>query len=441
MESMFKFKNKILTFVFIAFVLSIGQAQATLTIEISEGYEDALPIAVIPFQVDGPGTMPEDISAIVSHNLRRSGRFAPLADNALPSRPSRVENIVFDQWRSNDIDHLIMGSVTSRPDGLHDIEMRLVDVLRRKQIIGKRWRAVPSQQLRQVAHQMSDEIYLELTGIPGAFNTRLAYVTMMVRGDERHYTLEVSDSDGHNPQPLLRSKMPIMSPSWSPDGSQLAYVSFESGRSNVIVQNLDGSNREVLANFSGINSAPSWSPDGKSLAMTLSKDGNADIFIMNMQTRALRKVTRHWAIETEAAWSIDGKEIYFSSDRRGQPQIFKMNLDSGEVTRISFQGNYNANPEISPNGRYLAMVHANNGFNIGLMDLYTNEFNIVTNAFLGESPSFAPNSDMLVYAMNRDNRGQLAVVSVDGRASQILSVKNGQVREPAWGPYRVQPSQ
>lgn len=440
MKSVFQVKSKLLALLFFTFGLIANSVQANLVIEISEGYENALPIAVIPFQVDGTASVPEDLSSIVSNNLRRSGRFAPLSSNALPSRPAQIENIVFDQWRSLDIDHLIMGSVSPRPDGRYDVEMRLVDVLRRQQVIGKRWRDVPRQQLRQVAHQMSDEIYLELTGVPGAFNTRLAYVTMKIRDGERNYTLEVSDSDGHNPQPLLRSKMPIMSPSWSPDGRKLAYVSFETGRSNIIVQNLDGSNREVLADFPGINSAPAWSPDGKSLAMTLSKDGNADIFIMNLQTKALRKVTRHWAIETEAAWSVDGKSIYFNSDRRGQPQIFKMELDSGNVSRISFQGNYNANPQLSPNGRYLAMVHSNNGFNIGLLDLYTNEFNVVTDAFLGESPSFAPNSDMIVYAMNRDSKGQLAVVSVDGRASQILSVADGQVREPAWSPYRVQPT-
>jgi TolB protein len=256
---------------------------------------------------------------------------------------------------------------------------------------------------------------------------------------ERQYTLEISDSDGYNAQPILRSKMPIMSPSWSPDGSKLAYVSFETGRSTVIVQHLDGSKREVIADFPGINSAPAWSPDGKQMALTLSKDGNADIYIMDMQTRDLRKVTRHWAIETEAAWTNDGRSLYYNSDRRGQPQIFKMDLDSGEETRVSFEGRYNARPMLSPNGRFLAMVHASQGFNIGLLDLYTNQFNVITNAFLAESPSFAPNSDMMVYAMNRDQMGQLAVVSVEGRASHILRVRDGQVREPAWGPYLVPP--
>lgn len=420
--------------------LLMAPVQASLVIEISEGYENALPIAVIPFQQQGAGSVPEDLSAIVQYNLRRSGRFAPLATNQLPSRPANIEAIVFDDWRSLDLDHIVMGSVISRPDGLFDIEVRVVDVLRRQQVLGKRWRSVTQSQLRQVAHQMSDDIYHELTGIPGAFNTRLAYVTVREVEGQRHYTLEISDSDGHNPRPVLRSRMPIMSPSWSPDGRKLAYVSFESGRSTIIVQHLDGSKREVVAEFQGINSAPSWSPDGQSLAMTLSKDGNADIYIMNMQTRALRKVTRHWAIETEPTWSNDGKSIYFNSDRRGNPQIFRMDLASGDVQRISYEGRYNANPELSDNGRYLAMVHADNGFNIGLLDLYTNDFRVITNTFLSESPSFAPNSDMLVYSMNRDGQGQLAVVSVDGRASQILRVANGQVREPAWGPYLVTPS-
>lgn len=435
-----RFKHATAGFMLVMLSFVMPSAHATLIIEISEGYENALPIAIIPFQVAQPGLVPENLAQIIQQNLRRSGRFAPLSEVQLPSRPIQLENIVFNQWRSLDVDHIVMGSVTPTANGLFDIEVRLVDVLRRQSVLAKRWTQIPRQQLRQVAHQISDEIYLELTGVHGAFNTRLAYVTMRERSGERHYSLEVSDSDGFNPQPILRSKMPIMSPSWSPDGKKMAYVTFESGRSTVVVQNLDGSRRETIAEFPGINSAPAWSPDGKNLALTLSKDGNADIYIMNMQTRALRKVTRHWAIETEATWAPDGKSLYFNSDRRGQPQVFQMMLDSGEVKRISFEGGYNANPKISPNGRHLAMVHSNNGFQIGLLDLYSNQFNVVTNTFLSESPSFAPNSDMLVYAMNRNGLGQLAVVSVDGRASQILRVEDGQVREPAWGPYLVTPS-
>ncbi|WP_044409717.1 Tol-Pal system beta propeller repeat protein TolB [Thiomicrospira microaerophila] len=413
---------------------------ASLVIEISDGVENALPIAVVPFQQTGVVSIPEDISAIIQYNLRRSGRFAPLNENQLPSRPSSLEHLVYENWRTLDIDHIIMGSVTGRPDGLFDLDVRVIDVLRQQQVLGKRWRSIPRAQLRQVAHQMSDDIFLELTGVPGAFNTRLAYVTVRDKDNQRHYTLEVSDSDGHNPRPILRSRMPIMSPAWSPDGSKLAYVTFETGRSNVVVQHLDGSKREIVADFSGINSAPAWSPDGRSLALTLSKDGNADIYIMNMQTRALRKVTRHWAIETEPTWSPDGQTLYYNSDRRGQPQIFKMDLNTNQEDRVSFEGRYNANPVMSPNGRYLAMVHANNGFNIALQDVYNGDFFVLTNTFLSESPSFSPNSDMLVYAMNRDGKGQLAVVSVRGRSSQILRIADGQVREPAWGPYLTPPN-
>lgn len=411
----------------------IAPANAALIIEINDGYENALPIAVVPFSVTG--TVSQDLSGIVEHNLRRSGRFSPIAQQQMPQKPNSLDQVNFDQWRDKNIDHLVLGSIKQVSQDRYDIELRLIDVLRKSEVIAKVWRQVTPQQLRQVAHQMSDHVYYEMTGIQGAFNTKLAYVTLTERNKEKTYTLEISDSDGYNPKPILRSKMPLMSPAWSPDGRQLAYVSFESGRSNVILQNLSDGKREVLAGFSGINSSPAWSPDGKSLSMTLSKDGNADIFIMNLQTRELQKVTKHWAIETESAWSPDGKEIYFNSDRRGQPQIFKVNLETGVVDRVSYEGRYNSNPKVSPDGRYVAMVHGNGGFNIGLLDIYNQKFQVLTDSFLSESPSFAPNSDMLVYAMNRDGKGQLAVVSKDGRSSQILRVKDGQVREPAWGPF------
>lgn len=408
-------------------------ANSMLVIEISEGYENALPIAVIPFETQGVAE--QNVAAIVEQNLRRSGRFNPIAASRMPQQPSNLSEVDFGIWRGMNIDHLIVGKVKQTSQGTYDIELRLIDVLRKTEVIAKAWRQVNSKQLRQVAHQISDQVYFELTGIQGAFNTKLAYVTLHGQDQQKTYTLEVSDSDGYNPKPILRSKMPIMSPAWSPDGKKLAYVSFESGRSNVIVQNLVDGKREVVAEFPGINSAPAWSPDGKQLAMTLSKDGNADIFIMNLQTKKLQKITRHWAIETEPSWSPDGKAIYFNSDRRGQPQVFKVDLGSRVIERVSYEGRYNSNPKVSPDGRYVAMVHNNGSFNIGLLDIYKNKFQVLTDSFLSESPSFAPNSDMLVYAMNRDGKGQLAVVSKDGRSSQILRVKDGQVREPAWGPF------
>jgi TolB protein len=226
-----------------------------------------------------------------------------------------------------------------------------------------------------------------------------------------------------------------MSPAWSPDGKKLAYVSFEKGRSHVIVQSLDGKYRETLASFNGINSAPAWAPDGRKLAMTLSKDGSADVYVMDLESRRLKRVTEHWSIGTEAVWAPDGRSLYFNSDRRGQPQVFQVFLDSGEVQRVTFEGRYNANPEISPDGRYLAVVHGQGGFNIGLQDLQTHEFRVITQTFLDESPTFSPNGELILYAMNQGGKGKLAVVSKDARTSQILSVREGQVREPAWGPY------
>jgi TolB protein len=410
-------------------------AQAQLTIEINESYENALPIAIVPLAWKGAGQPPQDIAQVIADNLRRSGKFKPLAFSQLPARPSLAEEVEFSQWRQLDVDNLLVGQITDQGYGRYQVDMRFLDVLRKTQLIGKRWNNVPAHQLRQIAHLMSDLIYEELTGVKGAFNTQIAYVTLKTEQGKRKYTLEVADADGYNPQPILRSPMPIMSPAWSPDGKKLAYVSFEKGRSHVIVQSLDGKYRETLASFNGINSAPAWAPDGRKLAMTLSKDGSADVYVMDLESRRLKRVTEHWSIGTEAVWAPDGRSLYFNSDRRGQPQVFQVFLDSGEVQRVTFEGRYNANPEISPDGRYLAVVHGQGGFNIGLQDLQTHEFRVITQTFLDESPTFSPNGELILYAMNQGGKGKLAVVSKDARTSQILSVREGQVREPAWGPY------
>lgn len=411
-------------------------AQAQLTIEINESYENALPIAIAPLSWKGSGAQaPVDLAEIIRQDLRRSGKFNPIAPSRMPVIPSAASEIDYSSWRRLDVDNLLVGKITDQGNDRYQIEMRFMDVLRKGQVIGKRWNNIPKKQLRQIAHIMSDLIYEELTGVRGAFNTQIAYVTMKVEGNKRHYTLEVADADGFNPQPILRSPQPIMSPAWSPDGKQLAYVSFEKGRSHIIIQSLDGKYRETVAQFKGINGAPAFSPDGRKIAMTLSKEGSADIFIMDLSTRQLQRMTRHFSIETEATWAADSRSLFFNSDRRGQPQVFQVFVETGEIKRITYEGRYNANPQISPDGRYLAMVHSNGGFHIALQDLMTGEFNVLTNTFLDESPSFSPNGEMILYAMNQNDSGKLAVVSLEGTTSQTLSVKNGQVREPAWGPY------
>jgi TolB protein len=423
-------------------------AMAELTIEISEGYDNAIPIAIVPFGYEVQSTMtpvssktvassqsPEDLAKIIAADLRRSGRFNPLSNAQLPAFPTDVDALDYEQWRTLDLDNLLMGKIIDEGNGFYQIEMRFMDVLRKNQVIGKRWNHIPKSNLRQIAHQMSDLIYQELTGVRGAFNTQISYVTLRKIEGKRHYTLEVADSDGFNPQPILKSNQPIMSPSWSPDGKKLAYVSFENGRSQIFIQSLDGKYRENVAQFKGINGAPAWSPDGTKLAMTLSKDGSADIYVMELKTGNLQQLTRKYSIETEAAWAENGQSLFFNSDRRGQPQVFQVFLETGEINRVTYDGNYNANPEISPDGRYLSMVHSNSGFHIGLLDLYTNEFRVLTDTFLDESPTFSPNGEMILYAMNRNGEGQLAVVAIDGKTSQTLKVKDGEVREPAWGPY------
>ncbi|WP_319381714.1 Tol-Pal system beta propeller repeat protein TolB [Thiomicrorhabdus sp.] len=410
-------------------------SMAELTIEINEGYDNALPIALVPFKLEGASSIPQDVAQIVANDLRRSGRFKPVSRGSMPQKPSDLPEIDYGSWRGLDIDNLVIGKVTADGNGLYQIDMRLMDVLRKQQMIGKRWTNISASSLRQVAHQISDLVYEALTGVRGAFNTQIAYVTLTKKAKKRLYTLEVADADGYNPQPILRSSQPIMSPSWSPDGSKIAYVSFESGRSNIIVQSLDGTFRTVIAKYKGINGAPAWSPDGTKLAMTLSKGGNADIYIMDVASKKLRQVTRNYAIETEAVWAPDGKSIFYNSDRRGNPQIFQLNLENNQEKRITFEGKYNANPELSPNGRYLAMVQGGNGFHIALLDRETGDFRVISDTYLDESPSFSPNGEMILYAMNRGGSGQLAVVTLDGHASQTLRVNRGEVREPAWGPF------
>ncbi|BBP43742.1 Tol-Pal system beta propeller repeat protein TolB [Thiosulfativibrio zosterae] len=418
-------------------VFSLTLAHADLTIEIDQSDENALPIAMVPLAWQGAAsTAPVDLASVMAANFHRTGKFRPIDEADMPQLPHSLEEVRYDQWRNLDVDTLITGSIQEDSPGFYTIDLYLIDVLRRQQVIAKRWANIPQKWLRKVAHQMSDLAYKELTGIRGAFSTQIAYVTLEKVDGERRYALEVADADGFGAQKILKSSFPIMSPSWSPDGKQLAYVSFENGRSEVFAQSLDGKYRELLASFKGINGAPAWSPDGKQMAITLSKDGSADIYIMDLKTKNLRRLTTNWAIETEAVWSSNGRSLFYNSDRRGQPQIFQVFLDTGEERRVSFEGNYNANPEISPDGRYLAMVHGSGGFHIGVLDLYTNDFSIITKTFLDESPSFSPNGEMILYAMNRGGVGRLASVSVDGRITQIISSTSGQVREPAWGPFK-----
>ena len=407
---------------------------AQLTIEITQGMEGALPIAVVPFNADLPLAESEDVSAIIQTDLGRSGRFATLPVSQMPDRPSSPEEIQLESWRPTRADYLVVGRITPLGAEL-SVQYALVDAVEDRTLLNEAY-TVNRPGLRRLAHHISDRIYQLLTGERGAFNTRIAYVTAERRVGGGDYQLIVADADGFNPQVILRSSDPIMSPAWAPEGGRLAYVSFENRRAQIFMQDLFSGQRQLLTAEPGINGAPAWSPDGRALALTLSRDGNPEIYILNLLSGTLSRLTNNSAIDTEPAWSTDGRSIVFTSDRGGSPQLYQVPATGGAAQRLTFQGNYNARASFSPDGRSIAFVHRSGGqFRIAVQDLSSNQIRILTGGGLDESPSFAPNGRMIVYATSQGGRGELAAVSVDGKVQQRLVLRASDVREPAWAPF------
>lgn len=423
----------------LALIMSVSiwtNAQAALTIEITQGMEGALPVAIVPFDWEGPlPEAPVDMAGVITSDLYRSGRFAPLPEKDFLARPHEGSQINFTNWRILDVDNLVVGRLRTVGDE-YVVQFQLFDVFRTTQVTGYSIRT-NAQNLRHTAHQISDIIYEALIGEPGAFATRIAYVTETRNASgKRRYSLQVADADGFNPQPVLNSNQPLMSPSWSPDGKKLAYVSFENGRPHIFIQNVRTGSRQLVSSHKGLNGAPAWSPDGRRLAIVLSKDGSPDVYILNLDNNRLQRLTRSYAIDTEPAWTPDGRSIIFTSDRGGGPQIYRVGIADGREERLTFEGPYNARASLSPDGQLLAMVHGDNGiYNIAVMEMDTGALRVLTDARLDESPSFAPNGSMILYATEDRNRGVLQAVSVDGRVRQRLFLQQGDAREPAWSPY------
>jgi len=414
-------------------------AQAHLTIEITGGTEGAQPVAIVPFaRPEGGGVFSEDVAAIIAADLARTGRFRPMPRRDMMATPHTPEEVDLRDWRLVTMDNLVIGKVERAAVGGYDVSFVLFDVFRGKQLTAMTFTSRASE-LRYTAHRIADLIYERLTGSPGVAATRIAYVTSdRNRGSQRvsrRVKLDVADADGHNPQTIVSSRDPIMSPAWSPNGRQLAYVSFENRRTAIYLQELATGRRERIADFKGINGSPAWSPDGRSLAITLSKGGNPDIYVLDLVSRNLRQITDHFAIDTEPAWSPDGSHIIFTSNRGGSPQIYRIPATGGSAARVTFENDYNSRASYAPDGRsILCVTRVDGSFRIGLLDVNTGMMRSLSSGKLDESPSFAPNGTMIIYATHHGGRGILAAVSVDGAVSQRLSQGLNDVREPAWSP-------
>lgn len=407
--------------------LSVG-TQAAMTIEIVGGAARPIPVAIVPFALQAAGVVP-DPAQVVAADLNRSGFFKVDNRPELAALPTRPEDVGFATWRAKGVDALVSGQVLYEAQGRLEVRFRLYDVVRQQQLAALSL-IVPPSGLRAAAHRIADIIHEKLLGEPGNYSGRIAYILKQ----NGWYELQVADADSQNAFTVARSPEPIISPAWSPDGSQLAYVSFERKKPIVYVQNLADGVRRVLANFRGSNSAPAWSPDGRQVALTLSKDAVSQIYLLDAQGSTPRRIAQSAGLDTEPTFSPDGQWLYFTSDRGGSPQIYRIAVNDGTAQRITFEGGYNVSPAISPDGRLMAYIHRRDGrFQVAVMDLQTRQTQVLTDTAYDESPSFAPNGRAILYATLVQGRGVLATVSVDGRIRQRLS-QSGDLREPNWAP-------
>ncbi len=422
----------------LAWIIAPVHAQG-LDVGLVIGNDAALPIAVVPMEYQGSSAKPDtDVASVIRADLDRSGQFRSLPEKDIVEHPQSGADMKYPTWRLLKQDYVLVGRVLDSSDGGYRVEFQLFDVAKQQRILGLAMTGRP-QAMRDVAHQIADQVYEKIIGVRGAFWTRIAYVTATGVGKDAQYALMVADADGFNPQVVVKSREPLLSPAWSPDGLSLAYVSYERGNGSIYIQKIGTGAREVIAAFKGINGAPAFSPDGRRLALTLSKSGTPEIYVMDLATKQLTQVTNHYSINTEPRW-LSESTLVFTSDRGGKPQIYQVPVSGGEPARLSFQGQYNATATVSYDGKKIAMAQGNgNVYRIALLDRSSGgsgRWQQLSPGNLDESPSFAPNASMVLYAAREDRRGVLYAVSADGRVRQRLVLADGDVREPAWSPYR-----
>lgn len=418
------------------FVLWAAVLHAEVRIEITQGVETARPIGVVPFKWAGPGMPPEDISQIVGADLRNSGKFNPIDAARMPQQPATASEVTPAAWTALGIDAVVVGQIQPGADGSYLITYQLVDTSGAPgSVLAQNQYKVSKQWLRYAAHTASDEVFEKLTGIKGAFRTRIAYV-VQTNGGSLPYELRVSDYDGYNEVAVHRSPEPLMSPAWSPDGSKLAYVTFESGKSALVVQTLANSAVRQIASFPRHNGAPAFSPDGSRLAFALSRTGSLNLYVMNLGSGQISQITDGRSNNTEPRWFPDSQSLAYTSDQGGRPQIYKISAGGGAPQRLTWEGSQNQNADVSSDGKFLVMVSSNSGSqHIAKQDLGSGAVQILTDTFLDETPSIAPNGTMVIYSSKQGMGSVLQLVSTDGRFKARLPATNGQVRFPAWSPY------
>lgn len=415
----------------IAWLLFTSHVFAALKLELTQGVYNPLPIVISPFVGERSVPRSARVTSIVGNDLKNSGRF-----RLVNVGRTAITEVDFTVLRAKKIEAIVTGEIKSLGGERFTVLFKLFDVYNKKQLFAKEYQ-VKQKQLRRLAHHISDIIYQQLTGDRGVFSTKIAYILVERYRRNTRYKLQVADSDGLNAHTLLASGFPLMSPAWSPDGKKIAYVSFEGNRAAIYIQEVATGKRELVSKFPGINGAPAWSPDGNKMALVLTRTGYPKVYILDLATKKLEKITSKWYLDTEPNWAPDGRSLIFTSNRGGGPQIYRIYLDNRKIERVTFSGSYNARASFTPNGEGIVMLHRDREmFSIAYQDLKSHRITLLTRSGLNESPSVAPNGKMVVYATNRNNRGMLAEVSIDGRIKLLLPAGKGTVQEPAWSPYR-----